>query len=62
MSDAQKADLEVFDSGTDGIKNFYIEDLQGNLFLAELPEGLPRFRAEEGGRWAIDLEILEVLD
>jgi hypothetical protein len=62
ISDAQRIEFELWDTVTDGTKNFYIEDLQGNLFLAELPDGLPKFRAERGGRWGIDLSVLEVLD
>ncbi len=62
ISDSQRQDLEAFDVAIDGIKNFYVEDLQGNLFFAELPDGLPKFRAEDGGRWEINLTVLEVLD
>ena len=62
MSDGQRLDLEAFRETIDGIKNFYIEDLLGNLFFVELPEGLPDFIAEPMGRWGIDFNILEVLN
>lgn len=62
MEDAQRLDLETFETAIDAIKNFYVEDLQGNLFFAELPEGLPDFLAEPMSRWGIDFNVLEVLD
>lgn len=62
MNDAQRIDLETFEEAIDGVKNFYIEDMEGNIFFAELPEGLPDFKSEPMGRWSIDLNVLEVLD
>lgn len=62
MEDLQRIDIETFEDGIDSIKNFYIEDLEGNLFFAELPETLPNFVAEPMGRWGLDFTIQEVLD
>ncbi len=62
ISPLQKTDLENFDLGIDGMKNFYIEDIEGNLFFAEMPQGLPRFEAKIGDRWDATLDVLEVLD
>ncbi len=62
ISPSQKTDLENFDLGIDGMKNFYIEDIEGNLFFAEMPQGLPRFEAKIAGRWDATLDVLEVLD
>lgn len=62
IEDAQRIDIETFEDAIDSIKNFYIEDLEGNLFFAELPEPLPNFIAEPMGRWSLDFTIQEVLD
>jgi len=62
MESSQRLDIETFEDVTESIKNFYIEDLQGNLFFAELPEPLPDFVAEQGGRWGLDFTVQEVLD
>jgi len=62
MNDDQRIDLETFEEAIEGVKNFYIEDLKGNLFFAELPEGLPDFKSEPMGRWGIDFHVLETLD
>lgn len=62
IEDAQRIDIETFEDAIDSIKNFYIEDLEGNLFFAELPEPLPNFIAEPMGRWGLDLTVQEVLD
>ena len=62
IEDAQRIDIETFEAAIDSIKNFYIEDLEGNLFFAELPEPLPDFIAEPMGRWGLDFTIQEVLD
>ena len=62
LNDDQRIDLETFEGAIDGFKNFYIKDLKGNLFFAELPGGLPDFRSEPLGRWGIDFHVLETLD
>lgn len=62
IESAQKTDIEIFENAIDSIKNFYIEDLEGNLFFAELPEPLPDFIAEPMGRWGLDFTVQEVLD
>jgi hypothetical protein len=60
LSDTQRNILEMFRTAAYG-KNFYIEDLEGNLFFAELPEGLGDFKAEEMNRWGLNLRVQEVL-
>ncbi len=62
MDSSQRIEIETFEDVTESIKNFYIEDLEGNLFFAELPEPLPDFVAEQGGRWGLDFTAQEVLD
>jgi len=62
MEDLQRIDMETFEDAIDSIKNFYIEDLEGNLFFAEFPEPLPDFIAEPMGRWGLDFTVQEVLD
>lgn len=62
MEETQRIDIETFEDAIDSIKNFYIEDLEGNLFFAELPAPLPDFVAEPMGRWGLDFTIQEVLD
>jgi len=62
MESSQRVDIETFEEATDSIKNFYIEDLEGNLFFAELPEPLPDFIAEPMDRWGLDFTVQEVLD
>jgi hypothetical protein len=62
MDSNQRIDIETFEDVTESIKNFYIEDLQGNLFFAELPDPLPEFVAEQGGRWGLDFSVQEALD
>jgi hypothetical protein len=62
MEDLQRIDIETFEDAIDSIKNFYIEDLEGNLFFAEFPEPLPNFIAEPMDRWGLDFTIQEVLD
>ena len=62
VESAQRIDIETFEDAIGSIKNFYIEDLEGNLFFAELPEPLPNFIAEPMGRWGLDFTIREVLD
>lgn len=62
MESAQRVDIETFEDETDSIKNFYIEDLEGNLFFAELPAPLPDFIAEPMARWGLDFTVQEVLD
>ena len=62
MASSQRVDIETFEDATESIKNFYIEDLEGNLFFADLPELLPDFVAEPIGRWGLDLLVQEVLD
>ena len=62
MEDLQRIDIETFEDAIDSIKNFYIEDLEGNLFFADLPELLPDFVAEPIGRWGLDFLVQEVLD
>jgi len=62
MDSGQRIEIETFEDVTESIKNFYIEDLQGNLFFAELPEPLPDFIAEKMGRWALDFVVQEVVD
>lgn len=62
IGEAQRLDVEAFEIAIDAIKNFYIEDLEGNLFFAELPEPLPDFIAEPMGRWGLDFTVQEILD
>jgi len=62
VGSAQRIDIETFEDVIDSIKNFYIEDLEGDLFFAEVPEPLPNFIAEPMGRWGLDFTIQEVLD
>lgn len=59
---SQKTGIETFETAIDSMKNFYIEDLDGNVFFAELPEPLPNFIAQPMGRWDLDFTIQEVLD
>jgi hypothetical protein len=61
VASAQKTDLENFDMGVDGMKSFYIEDTGGAVFFADMPAGLPLFKAEREGRWGITLDIIEIL-
>jgi hypothetical protein len=62
IGDDQRADLETFDAACEGIRSFYVEDMDGKIYFAELPEGgLPPFRAERAGRWGLDLDVLEVV-
>ena len=62
IEEAQRIDIETFENAIDSVKNFYIEDLEGNLFFAEFPEPLPEFIAEPMGRWGLDFTVQEVLD
>lgn len=62
MESSQRSDIETFEDVTESVKNFYVEDLQGNLFFAELPEPLEDFVAEQGGRWGLDFTVQEALD
>jgi len=57
---AQRADLESWESVLDSIKNFYIEDVNGTLFFAELIDDL-EFSMEHEGRFGVSMNILEVL-
>lgn len=62
MESSQRIEIETYEDVTGSIKNFYIEDLQGNLFFADLPEPLPDFVAEPMGKWGLDFTVQEVLD
>lgn len=57
---AQRTDLESWESLLDGTKFFYIEDVNGTLFFAELMDDL-EFSMEHEGRFGVAMNILEVL-
>jgi len=60
ISNEQRIELEIFRTFIYG-KNFYIEDVEGELFFVELPEGLGDFRSEQINRWGLTLNVLEIL-
>jgi hypothetical protein len=62
ITDTQKAALKAWDDHCEGAKSFYIEDILGTLFFAELVQnGLGDFKAESEGRWGLPIEVMEVL-
>ncbi len=60
VSDLQKANFEAWDRHAERCKPVYVEDATGNVFFAEILNGV-RFRSESQGRWGCNLELLEVL-
>jgi hypothetical protein len=62
MDPYQRNQIETFETVTDSIRNFYVEDLEGDLFFAELPEPLPDFEAEPMDRWGLDFRVQEALE
>jgi hypothetical protein len=60
ISESQRMELETLRvSGY--AKNIWIEDLEGELFFAEILGGLGRFKYEPVGRWGLGMNVLEVL-
>jgi len=60
ISNGQRIELETF-RGTVYGKNFYIEDMEGELFFVELPNGLGNFRSEQINRWGLTLNVMEII-
>jgi hypothetical protein len=60
ISETQRMDLETL-RASGYAKNIWIEDLEGELFFAEILGGLGRFKYEPVGRWGLGMNILEVL-
>jgi hypothetical protein len=60
ITGTQKTEFESWESVCEGIKYFYIEDINGVVFFAELIEEI-FFRMENEGRWGTTIDLLEVL-
>ncbi len=60
ISSAQKTEFETWESVCEGIKSFYFEDINGEVFFADLLEEV-FFKMEQEGRWGTTIDILEVL-
>ena len=60
LEDSERLDLEALASGAYG-KNFFVEDLEGEIFFAELPGGLGKVKYQGAGRFSLLLDLLEVL-
>ena len=60
ISLTQKTAFESWESVCEGIKSFYIEDINGVVFFAELMEEI-FFKMEQEDRWGTTINVLEVL-
>jgi hypothetical protein len=60
IASAQKTDFESWEAVCEGIKYFYIQDINGSVFFAELMEEIA-FKMEQENRWGTTIDILEVL-
>ncbi len=60
ISDAQKADLDLWEQTTRGAKPFYLQDVDGSYWFAELVAPL-QWKLDRCGRWSVEMSVLEVL-
>ena len=69
LSDTDRINIEAISAELDSIKNFYFEDFENNLFLAEIIGDLTTLQSENPSidpglskNWIVSIQIGEVLD